>query len=126
VVVVVALLVVFALARMIISWFPMDAPQASPTSTGQRHRWLAIVTFGAVTLAALRLGQILAHGGRWQALAPISTACGWAMVVCVFAFFLSRQSPWLRRYFGAVERLLYLAIIAWLTVFAVVCAWRVP
>lgn len=122
----VALLVVFAVARMIISWVPMDAPQASPPSTGQRRRWLAIVTFGAVTLAALRLGQILARGARWQALAPVATACGWAMVACVFALLLNRQSRWLRRHFGAAERLLYLAISARLTVSAAVPTWCVP
>ncbi len=122
--VVVALLVVFAVARLIISWFPMDAPGAPRTSTGQAHGLIAIVTFGAVTLAALRLGNVLRTGVRWHSLGAVSTDLGWAMAASIAAMFLTRASPDLRRYFGAIERLLYVAIIGWLTLFAVACTVR--
>jgi hypothetical protein len=120
-----ALLVVFAIARAIISWFPMDAPGTPRTSTGQIHLLIAIVTFGTVTIAALRLGQLLGRGARWHALAPASTGFGWAMVTFIGALFLTRGSPALRRSFGAFERALYLAIIGWLTLFALACTLRV-
>jgi hypothetical protein len=35
---------------------------------------------------------------------------------------LSRIGPELRRAFGAIERMLYVAIIAWLVVMGVACA----
>ena len=41
----VALLVVFALGRLVISWFPMDEPGSARTSAGQAHGLIAIVTF---------------------------------------------------------------------------------
>jgi hypothetical protein len=122
--VVVALLAVFAVARGIISWFPMDAPGSPRTSTGQTHGLIAIVTFAAATIAALRLGQILSRGGPWQGLAATSLALGWVMVVSIAGLFLTRRSADLRRYFGAIERVLYLAIIGWLSVFAVACTVR--
>jgi len=42
---VVILLVVFAAARCVISWFPMDAPGEERTQTDQRHGLLAFVAF---------------------------------------------------------------------------------
>ena len=86
---VVALMVVFAVARVIISWFPMDAPGATRTSTGQTHGLVAIVTFGAVTIAALRLGDLLDRSVRWHALGPVSTDLGWAMAASIAAMFLT-------------------------------------
>jgi len=44
------------------------------------------------------------------------------MVACFGLMFLSRLSPELRRAFGAIERALYVCILAWLTIFAVACA----
>ena len=42
---VVVLLLIFAVARLAISWFPMDAPGTPPTQTGRRHGLLAIAAF---------------------------------------------------------------------------------
>ena len=123
--VVVGLLVVFAIARLIISWFPMDAPGSPRSDTGRRHGLIAIVTFGSATIAALRLGQLLAKGGPWHGLASTSMAFGWAMAASIAAMFLTRSSPELRRYFGAIERGLYVAIIGWLTMIGVLCALRI-
>jgi len=49
---VVVLLVIFAIARAAISWFPMDVPGSERTSTGQMHGLLAIGAFAAATGAA--------------------------------------------------------------------------
>jgi hypothetical protein len=122
--IVVSLLVVFAICRLIIGRFPMDTPGTPITPTGQIHGLIAVVTFGSVTIAAIRLGQVLANGIRWHALAPTSTGLGWAMAACIMTMLLTRAIPSLRRYFGAVERGLYVAIIAWLSVFAVACTLR--
>jgi len=118
--VVVALLVVFAGARAIISWFPMDEPGRPRTPTGHNHGIIAIVTFGSATLAALRLGQVLSPGTQWHWLSPWSTAFGVAMTLLVIGMVVTRRNQGLRGYFGLVERGLYLVIIGWLVVLGMV------
>jgi hypothetical protein len=119
---VVALLVVFAIARAAISWFPMDAPGADRTPTGQMHGLLAIGAFASVTLAAFRLASVLAHQERWRSLVPVSAALGAAMGACLLVLALARAFPAIRLRFGAIERGFYLSAIAWFAVFAVACA----
>ena len=118
---VVVLLVIFAVARALISWFPMDAPDAVRTSTGQAHGLLAIGAFGAATIAALRLANVLSQQGRWHSLAVVSTILGCVMVVCLIALPLSPVLPAVRARFGAFERGFYLSAIAWFAVFASAC-----
>lgn len=120
--VVVALLVVFAIGRLIISWFPMDAPDAPRTSTGTAHGIIALVTFGSATLAAFRFGSVLTSGVWWHSLASVSTGFGWAMVVCLAGMVLRRSVPTLRNAFGAIERGFYVAMIGWFTAIAIACA----
>jgi len=119
---VVALVAVFSACRLAISWFPMDAPGSPRTSTGQAHGLLAIVTFASVGAAAIRLCRVLEVDPRLDALANTSRILGWATVVFLVLLFLSRLAPELRRYFGATERLLYLAILIWLVVIGTACA----
>lgn len=119
---VLALLGVFSLARLAISWFPMDAPGAQRTTTGAQHGLLAIATFLSVAIAAIRLCRVLERDPAWTMLASVSRGLGWAMAVCIGILMLSRIGSDLRRVFGAVERALYVAIIAWLVVVGVACA----
>jgi Protein of unknown function (DUF998) len=119
---VVVLLVVFAIARALISWFPMDKPGTERTSTGQTHGLLAIAAFGGVTLAAFRLASVLSRQGQWHSLAPVSTILGWVMLACLIAMGASRALPPVRARFGAVERGFYLSAIAWFAVFGCACA----
>lgn len=122
--VVVGSLVVFAVGRFVISWFPMDAPGSPGTPTGHAHGLIAIVTFGSATIAAFRLGAALTGEVRWHSLAPVSTGLAWAMVACIVGMALGRASPGIRSWFGAVERGLYVAMIGWFIVVAVACAAR--
>jgi len=101
---VVALLVLFSIARGAISWFPMDAPGADRTSTGQTHGLLALVAFASATFAAFKLGNVLSHEARWRSLATVSSAFGWAMVACLLGIALARSLPQVRARFGAIER----------------------
>ncbi|MGH3232288.1 MAG: DUF998 domain-containing protein [Streptosporangiaceae bacterium] len=119
---VVALLAVFAIARAAISWFPMDAPGADRTPTGQMHGLLAIGAFACATLAAFRLASVLSHQDRWHSLVPVSAALGGAMAACLLVMALARAFPAIRARFGAIERGFYLSAIAWFAVFAVACA----
>ena len=116
----VGLLVAFAAARALISWFPMDAPGAAATGTGQMHRLLAFLAFGAATAAAFVLGPLLRAGSAWHGLAPVSTGLGWAMLATVVLMLLGREGQ-ARAWFGAAERGFYLAALAWFSVFAVAC-----
>jgi hypothetical protein len=119
---VVVLLVLFAIARSAISWFPMDAPGADRTSTGQIHGLLALVAFASATFAAFKLGNVLTHETRWRSLATVSSALGCAMVACLLGIGLARSSPAVRARFGAIERGFYVSAIAWFAVFAFACA----
>jgi hypothetical protein len=119
--IVIVLLVVFAVARALISWFPMDAPGTPRTATGGRHGLLAIAAFLAATIAAFRLGSALSDGTRWHSLAAVSTALGWAMLACLLAMAFGRGVPRLRARFGAIERGFYVSAIAWFAVFGVAC-----
>lgn len=115
------LLVVFAAARCVISWFPMDTPGAELTTTGRRHGLLALAAFASVTAAALKLSHVLADGTAWHQLAPVSSGLGWLMLALLLAMGLRRSLPRARAWFGAVERAFYLAAIVWFTVFAIAC-----
>ena len=122
---VVALLIVFAVCRLVISWFPMDTPGASFTSTGRNHGLLAIATFGSVTIAAFRLGTTLSGAMVWQSLSTVSTVFGWVMLAFVIWMFVGRRTRVGHVGFGAVERGLYVAMLGWASVFAVACAAQV-
>jgi hypothetical protein len=116
------LLVIFAIARAAISWFPMDMPGADRTPTGQMHGLLAIGAFASVTLAAFRLAGALSGQDRWHSLAPVSTALECAMGAFLITLALARALPAVRARFGAIERGFYLSAITWFAVFAYACA----
>ncbi len=59
------LLALFALARLLIGWAPMDQPGAPRTPSGTAHWVLAVAAFAAVTAAAVRAGRGLV--GQWAA-----------------------------------------------------------
>lgn len=114
---IIALVIVFALARLVISWFPMDEPGGERTNHGQMHGLIAIVTFVAIALAALRLGSIAKQVPGWTTLATVSSVVAWLMVASLIAMMVVRRgardihsTP---SYFGAVERVFYLALVAW-------------
>ncbi|HEV3329029.1 MAG TPA: DUF998 domain-containing protein [Acidimicrobiales bacterium] len=119
---VVVLLAIFATCRYAISWFPMDAPGTPPTSTGRAHGLLAVVTFGSIAVAAIRLFKQLEVDPHLDTLASTSRILGWLMVTCFALLFFARLAPDLRRYFGASERALYVAILVWLVVLGIACA----
>ena len=118
---VVILLVVFAITRAVISWFPMDVPGAKWTRTGWMHLVLAFVAFASVLAAASVLGTASPTPADGTA-GPVSTALGYAMTACLAMFGLAQTVPALRTWFGAIERGFYLFAITWCAVFAVACA----
>jgi hypothetical protein len=115
----VALLLLFAVARLVISWFPMDEPGTDPTQHGRMHGVIAIVTFVAITLAVARFGAVLGRAGERASVAAASQAIGWTLVASLIAMMVVGRAEQSRSYFGAVERLFYLATAAWFVVVGV-------
>lgn len=114
----IALIVVFALARLVISWFPMDEPGGEHTNHGRMHGVLAVVTFLAIAVAARRLGTVAHQVPGWTTFSTVSTVIAWLMVASLVAMAVVGRNARVNRagpsYFGAAERAFYLAIVAWL------------
>ncbi|HTL41723.1 MAG TPA: DUF998 domain-containing protein [Pseudolysinimonas sp.] len=108
----VVLLWIFAAARVLIVFFPMDGPDAAPTGRGRTHNLLAVVAFATVTAAAFFAAGSLGGAGE-HGIATVSTVCGIVMAVGSGGIVLSRPVVVLRRSFGALERLIYLGFIVW-------------
>jgi len=116
---VVTLLVVFAVARLVICRFPMDAPDGPPTRTGRTHGLVAVVALTAVTLAALRFTNVLSGTDQWGGPVTMLRVVAWFLTVSLVAMVFGRRLPRLRSYFGAIERAFYVGTIAWLTITAI-------
>jgi hypothetical protein len=113
----IAIILVFVLARLVISWFPMDEPGGEPTNNGRMHGLVAIVTFVAIALAAGRLGTVAQQVPGWATLSTVSSVIAWLMVASLLAMMVVRRGARVThstpKYFGAIERVFYLAIVAW-------------
>ena len=86
----IALVVVFAVARVVISWFPMDEPGGELTNHGRMHGLIAIVTFLAIAIAARRLGTVAQGVPGWATLATVSSVIAWLMVASLVAMMVVR------------------------------------
>ena len=107
---VVALLVVLAVARVAIGWFPTDPlGTTEPTRNGAIHLLLAVATFASASWAAIALKHPQ-HG---------QPALGWAMAICALGTGLAVRRSQLRPWLGLVERGYYVAMLAWLALVAV-------
>lgn len=116
------LLIVFAVARAVISWFPMDQPGTSPrTRTGIAHGLLAIAAFASACAAAFKLAHVLRDQARLHSLAPASTTLGVLMLISLLGMLLARSVPEIGKRFGLIERGFYAAAIIWFTVFSIAC-----
>jgi hypothetical membrane protein len=106
---VVVLLVLFALARISIGWFPTDQiGSRQRTSRGSVHLVLAAVAFVTLPWAAVDLTR--SEGGEpWL---------GRILVVLAVLTAVALRTQ-LRPWFGLVERALYVGMLAWLIVVAV-------
>jgi hypothetical protein len=113
----IALVIIFALARLVISWFPMDEPGGERTNHGSMHGLIAVVTFIAIAAAAGQLGSVAKQVPGWTTLATVSSAIAWLMVASLIAMMVVRRGARVTHstpnYFGAIERVFYLAIVAW-------------
>lgn|SRR5487761_2736649 len=122
---VVAPLVIFGLARLVISWYPMDEPGAPPTSIGRAHGLIAIVTFISATIAAIRLGFDLSSSGEWHGALRWIQASGGVMFAALIGMAFGRRAPEIARYFGLLERLFYLAMVSFFGTAGAALIWSV-
>jgi hypothetical protein len=114
---VIVLLAAFGVARLVISWFPMDVPGVERSRTGAIHGLLAVLTFVSAGLAAAELGRLLRHADGAGTLAvtgfaDIVVVIGWVLVVAIVATMVTVRAPDLRRWFGVAERGIYVGMFA--------------
>lgn len=100
---VVTLLVVLAVARIAIAWFPTDGGSGQPTQRGGIHLVLALIAFTAASWAAIAL-KPSDHGAPWL---------GWLMAALAISMMISLRTS-LRPWFDLIERSYYAAMLAWL------------
>jgi hypothetical protein len=111
----VVLLWAFALARVLIPFFPMDRAGESATLPGRVHNLLAVAAFATVTASAfLAVGPLAAAGRGASATATLVAAI--IMAIGSVGVIAAVRVPALRRVFGATERLIYLGFIVWFLV----------
>jgi Protein of unknown function (DUF998) len=110
---------VYAATRIAIAFFPTDLEGETVTTTGRIHLLLAAAAFTAIAFAAVDLVPALHNEPGWDA-SGLLDALRWAVVATAVATGVTRVVIPLRRsVFGLVERLLYVATIAFLLTVAI-------
>jgi hypothetical protein len=108
---VVALLVVFAVARFLIPVFPTDLEGERPSRPGAIHLLLAGVAFGSICWSMCAYAPSWADWLPW--LGYVATAAAVGTLVSL------RRLPFLRPWTGAIERVFYAAMLAWFLILSV-------
>jgi hypothetical protein len=112
-------LVVYAVSRVAIAWAPTDLPDAQRTRTGRVHAILAIAAFTAIAVSTSSIPNDLRGVSSWDSWADPLNTLGTVVVVTAVATAIAIVVRPLRGVFGLVERLLYVASLAWLLTAAV-------
>ncbi|MGH9102738.1 MAG: DUF998 domain-containing protein [Acidimicrobiales bacterium] len=107
-----ALLVVFGLCRLAISWWPMDAPGQPRSSRGAIHVALAVGAFLAITIAAHRMQHVVGQLPQLfgEAYGHALAAAFWLLVIGLVGQLVTRRLDAQHRYCGAAERVVYAGI----------------
>ncbi len=111
---------VYAVTRIAIAWFPHDLEGKPVTPVGRVHLALAAAAFTAVAFAAADLAPALGDEPGWSGASDLIGVLRWAVIITAVGTLAARVVLPVRKVaFGLVERLLYAASIAFLTVVAV-------
>jgi hypothetical protein len=105
---------IFAATRIAIAAFMADDPHAPPTRTGRVHVALAAGAFACIAFASVEIAAALSKQAGWSQIDPLLWAISIAVVVFAVLTLVCRTNRRAAAYFGAVERLLYLAMFGWL------------
>jgi hypothetical protein len=117
---VVVSLCVLAAARLVISWFPMDAPGEARTAVGRVHDLLAFAAFAAASVSGFLGAIALASTPPTAAFASVSSALGWLMTAASALTVAAGVVRPVAGVFGLAERLIYVGMLAWMALSAVV------
>ena len=109
----VALLVVFGIARIAIVRFPVDLDRRPASRTGRIHFLLAGIAFVAIAFAAATLPRVVVGNPGWADVEGLLRTTGWLVVVTAVAAGLGLRVATLRPVFGLLERLLYASMLTW-------------
>ncbi|RFA07167.1 hypothetical protein B7R21_16380 [Subtercola boreus] len=112
-------LLLFGVVLLVISWAPTDAPGTPRTGTGRAHTVLATLFFASATVAAFLCSASFAGDPVFGPIAGPSSALAWAMAALAAFVVATVVAPAARPVFGLAERLLYAAVLLWMTVVAV-------
>jgi hypothetical protein len=110
-------LLVFATMRWAITIFPTDLEDEEETSIGRSHTALAAIAFVSIAVAAVAFVPAARPDEFWVDKAGLLTAL--AFFVSAFAIATGIARAVHNRFFGLIERLLYVAIFAWLATIAI-------
>lgn len=110
-------LVILAVVRAGIGWFPMDDPAGGRSSTGRVHNLLAFAAFAAASVGGFMVAIAFSSDPALAPFAAVSQGLGWEMSVASALTIVSAIA--MRAIFGLLERLIYLGMFAWLVVTAV-------
>lgn len=110
-------LLVFAAARWAITVFPVDLEGAEPTPVGRSHNALGVLAFASFAVAAVAFVAAARPDSFWDGSTALLTALAAVLAVVTALTGFARRAH--SRFFGLVERLLYVAIYGWLAAVAV-------
>ena len=111
-----AFLAAFAAARVAIAWFMTDPPGGTTTTEGRIHVVLAAIAFTAIAFGAGDITSSLDGEPGWSGtIIDVMRFEARVVAVAAAATAVTFLVPSAReRMFGAVERVLYVAALAWL------------
>jgi hypothetical protein len=101
----VALLAAFGVSRLVAPWFPPDLEGERPSRPGRIHLWLSAFAYASVAAAA--------------GLSDCAPWLGWLAALCFAATLWSLRGGALRERTGQIERVGWLAVLAWLVLVAI-------
>lgn len=110
---------VLAVARAVISWAPMDAEGSPRTATGRAHNLLAFGAFAAASVGGFMVGIAFGNAPGLEAFGTTATSLGWIMTIASVLTIASATIRAIRPLFGLAERIIYVGMLAWLTITAV-------
>ncbi len=111
-------LAALAATRAVVSWVPMDAEGTPATGRGRAHNLLAFGAFAAASVGGFMLGIAASATPAIAWAATPATALGWLMSAASALTLVSGAVHALRPVFGLAERVIYVGMIAWLTLTA--------
>lgn len=111
-------LLIFAATRWAITIFPTDLEDEEETSVGRSHIVLAVVAFASIAIAAVSFSLDVGDDPFWDSSSGILWALAALLGITAIGTGVARAAA--SQYFGLIERLLYVAMFAWISAVALI------